>query len=285
MNFFEKFFKKDRSKLDIVYRIGNHELLLPPDHLLPIFQKKHRLYDRFLPHLVGFLNEGGVVVDVGANVGDTTIAMLQNCNNKIVAIEPSEKFFGYLRRNIETLPPFKKDRIESHKIFIGTGNIKGEFFHTNGTAGIKGDNESKSPQFTTLDKLLKFSSVELLKVDTDGYDYDVLLSAKEILKKSEPILFWENQIDSELQRNGYNHLYEVLRSGGYKHVFIFDNFGNLLLENSNFANVKDLNSYVSVMDRNNSTRTFYYTDILAATDKNFNKVKAAVSKYKFDVHK
>ncbi|MEI7464384.1 MAG: hypothetical protein WCJ87_03490 [Burkholderiales bacterium] len=50
-------------------------ILMPKNHRLAEYKKRHRLYDQFLPHLARYLPTGGVVVDIGANVGDTLAAM------------------------------------------------------------------------------------------------------------------------------------------------------------------------------------------------------------------
>ncbi|MFD2834229.1 FkbM family methyltransferase [Gramella sp. AN32] len=276
-------FKTKKINIDSIYQIGSYELRLPHNHPLPGFQKNHRLYDRFLPILVKYLNPEGIIVDVGANIGDTTIAILQNCKNSIFAIEPSAIFFPYLEKNVNKLPLSEKKRISCFKKFIGTGNIKGEFSHGNGTARIKEKINSSSINFTSLAEIVNNqSSIELIKVDTDGYDYDVLISSEEILKQSEPIIFWENQMFEDFQAKGFAELYDRLWDIGYKYIFIFDNFGNLLLELSDFETLKKINSYVSTMDMGDSTRTFFYTDILATTEKNFSKTQLAITNFKKD---
>lgn len=275
--------KAKRVNIDSNYQIGSYILTLPHDHPLPEFQKNNRLYDRFLPILAKYLNPEGIIIDVGANIGDTTIGLLQNCKNSILAIEPSDIYFPYLEENIHKLPESENNRIYCFQKFIGTGNIGGEFSHANGTARIKEKISSRSVNFTSLDDLVDDqTSIELIKVDTDGYDYDVLISSEEILKKSEPLIFWENQIFEDFQAKGFAALYDILLNIGYKYIFIFDNFGNLLLEFSDFETLKKINTYVSTMDRGASTRTFYYTDILAATEKNRSRAQLAVSNFKKD---
>ncbi len=122
--------------------------------------------------------------------------------------------------------------------------------------------------------------VILLKVDTDGFDFDVITSAKKILSDSEPILFWENEISEDFQNKGSNELYRMLTIRGYKHIYIFDNFGNLISEESDFETLKHINSYVYSMDKYGCTRSFHYTNILATTEKNYLTVKNAINEYK-----
>ncbi|WP_197055433.1 FkbM family methyltransferase [Gillisia sp. Hel_I_29] len=275
--------KKGNSQKNIEYSIGKYTVNIPHNHPLPQYQKSNKLYDRFLPVLVKNLNSDKIIIDVGANVGDSTIALIQNCENPIYSIEPSELFYPYLEKNIKKLLYSDKKRVICLNKFIGTGDFNGQLLHSGGSASVTTESCSNVINYETLDGLIQdHSAVELIKVDTDGYDFDVLKSSGNILIKSEPILFWENQMFEEFQIKGFNDLYKILEKIGYKYIYIFDNFGNLIIEESDFITLKKINSYVLSMDRNQSTRTFFYTDILAATERNHSTVKKAMLEYKKD---
>jgi len=274
---------KGNFEEDIKYSIGKYRLNIPNNHPLPQYQKSNRLYDRFLPVLVKYLNSDKIIIDVGANVGDTTIAMIQNCKNPIYSIEPSESFYPYLEKNIKKLISSDKERVKCINKFIGTGDFNGQLLHSEGTASVTTASISNVINYKTLDSIIEDDTdVELIKVDTDGYDFDVLKSSENILFKSEPILYWENQMFEDFQIQGFNDLYKLLQKIGYKYIYIFDNFGNLIIEESDFEILKQINSYVLSMDRNQSTRTFFYTDILASTERNYSTVKKAILEYKKD---
>ncbi len=280
--------KKNANRLDfeydsdIKYLLGNHEIILPNSHALPKYQIQHRLYDRFLPVLAKYLNPEGLVIDVGANVGDSTIAMLDYCKNDFYCIEPSNDFYPYLKLNIKMLPQALSQRLTCFKSFIGSGYVKGELIHQNGTARVQSKDDSSDINYQPLDDLVKKRKkvVSLIKVDTDGFDYDVLLSGQKTILQDKPILFWENQMFEPFQKDGFIRLYEFLIRVGYKHIYVFDNFGNLLLANTDFENLKSINSYVDSIDTLNLSRTIYYTDILASTDESSLIVEWAISEYK-----
>jgi len=225
-----------------------------------------------------------IIIDVGANIGDTTIALIQNCKNPIICIEPSDKFFPYLERNLKRIPHEDRSRVKIIKKFVGTGLISGNLNHKiGGTASLKVTENPISNTHMSLDKLVDdVSNILLLKVDTDGFDFDVISSAEEILSRSEPILFWENEISEEFQYQGFNELYSLLQKKGYKYVYIFDNFGNLITEEVNFTTLKNINSYVYSMKKYNCTRSIHCTDILASTEKNHVLVKKAINEYKME---
>lgn len=275
-------YRKLKTKGKARYRIGKYEIEIPSNFALPDFQKTHKLYDRFLPVLAKHINSNKIIIDVGANIGDTAIVLVQNCVNPIICVEPSDIYFPYLEGNLNRISNEEFSRIKTIKKFIGTGSIVGKLKHTKGgTASLEVSKSSDLNTHVSLDHLIEdISNVILLKVDTDGFDYDVINSAERILSNSQPILFWENEITEDFQYEGFCQLYSLLESKGYTHIFIFDNFGNLITEECNFETLKNINTYIYSMAKHNCTRTVYYTDILATTERNYSIVKKAIAEYR-----
>ena len=260
---------------------------MPPNFALPKFQNSFRLYDRFLPVLAKNIdseNRNKLIIDVGANIGDTVVAMLQNSANPFVCIEPSDYFFSFLEKNLKNISESDSSRVKTIKELVGTGLISGTLDHNDRrTASLKVSDNPNVITHIPLDNLIDDkSNVILLKVDTDGFDYDVIKSGEGILSNSEPILFWENEITEDFQYEGFIELYKLLDSKGYKYVYIFDNYGNLITDFISFETLKNINSYMTSMRKYNCTRTFYYTDILATTEKNLSIVKNAINEYRKD---
>ncbi len=264
------------------YTIGKYRISIPPNHALPTFQKYHKLYDRFLPVLAKHISSEKIIIDVGANIGDTIISLIQNCSNPAICIEPSDLFYSYLVNNLAKIDIADSKRIQMIKKMIGTGNIKGNLEHSKGgTATVLSVNCWDSKTHTPLDSIIdEKNEVVLLKVDTDGFDFDVICSSPKLLANSEPILFWENEISYEFQIKGFNELYFMLEKIGYKYVYIFDNFGNLLINEIGFNSARYINEYLYSMKMYNCTRTFNYIDIMASTDRYHDNVVAAINEYK-----
>ena len=59
--------KNDLNYEQNKYIIEGFDLEIPQNHAIRQFQKKHLLYDRFLPFLCKFMNENIRIVDIGAN--------------------------------------------------------------------------------------------------------------------------------------------------------------------------------------------------------------------------
>ncbi len=273
-------FKKFKSRRQPELRkhtVGGVEILLTPDHQLPRYQSKHALYDRFLPILAGVLpDDGSWIVDVGANVGDTAVALAQNCRNPILSVEGDPEFYSLLQQNIQPL----KGQVTPVQALVGTGSIGGNLIQDGTTARR---NESGNSSTITLDEVLKTHSpgaVSLLKTDTDGYDADILKSAPEMLKASRPLVFWENEFQSKDQLDELESGYSFLASLGYEKIWIFDNFGFPILTGVGFDTLKQINSYVYAMMVMKAPQTIFYTDILAATPENEHLTVRAIAEYR-----
>jgi hypothetical protein len=123
------------------------------------------------------------------------------------------------------------------------------------------------------------ASISLVKVDTDGYDYDVINSANHLLKNKLPILFFECQYDNTNQMKKYKVLIGHLAELGYKNWTVFDNFGALLQRNSGKDGIIDLIDYVWRQNSRQSRRTFCYLDILAGSDLDASLITEAIDSY------
>ncbi len=263
------------------YRIGKYEIFIPENFGLPNFQENCRLYDRFLPVLASFLPENTKIIDVGANIGDTLFSLINECENDILCVEASDVFFEFLKNNIKLLSNPDSIRVKSINEFVGTGRYNGFFEHTHlGTAKLV-DDENFKISFKLLDDLVALkNNISLLKVDTDGFDFDVIMSANQIINESQPILFWENLIENMNQLESYKEFYNWLENNGYEYFCVFDNFGNIVFDSKDYKLLEKLNNYLISMELNLSVRTIYYFDIVACTSKYKNVVDSAIIKYK-----
>jgi tRNA G46 methylase TrmB len=93
-----KIFNRSEAKDEsVLYELGRLLIHLPRYHKLPEYQQRHRQYDRFLPHLIKDLDHDDIVIDVGANCGDTLAGMVsKNPKLHYICIEPDNEFYSYL---------------------------------------------------------------------------------------------------------------------------------------------------------------------------------------------
>jgi FkbM family methyltransferase len=250
---------------------------LGPAQKLAEYYVGFRLYDRFLPVLSRHL-PAGWVVDVGASVGDTAVAIARKCTNPILSVEASGDAYPLLVRNTAGLP------VRCVRAMAGTGRYGGQLVGSGPSAHLsRSDTESSNAE--PLDSLLNKNGIPvdqivLIKTDTEGYDADVMLSAKNALRASEPMLFWENQFHDDVEEQDLHAFYGSIAALGYRHIWIFDNFGNLMLAECSYEALYDINRYIISQERYACTRTMHYTDVLAVTDRHLGRARQAVSEYR-----
>jgi len=230
-------------------KINNLDLEFNDENLVAVYQEKYRLYDRFLPHMAQYLS--GTVVDVGANCGALAVAM--GSNNpalEFICIEPEDKHLLHLHNNIRLI----NNKIQVDKAKIGT-------------------------QFKLLDKVLEdfeVGDIGLLKVDVDGYDWDVLDTYSFSQK---PPIYIEEDFKEPWQYEKYFAMNQRLSNLGYNNIWMFDNFGCLIGFTKDWDMVNTLNSYVGRMKHGKSQVTLYYLDLLICQDADVDKLGPGVISY------
>lgn len=273
----------DTFSQSIKYNINGIVLQLPSDHPLGFFQSKYKRYDKFLPFIVKRLLGGSGVIDVGANCGDTLAAIVPSGPQlSYIAIDPSENFFNYLTENLKTIKQsYPATNIVINKSAVGNDAESYVLSEQRGTAKvIKGVNpDMVTFQKIKLPNLISSLSTEfktrLIKIDTDGFDYDVLNSGLDLIKEHKPILFFECNPESQDQLIGYLDILKKLELLNYRSFYIFDNFGEFILNTPDINHISNLIRYFL----NQSTRTFYYIDILAVVPEDVELAVSAVNEY------
>lgn len=257
---------------DTIYSFGQVKLTLPPGHPLPHYRSEHPLYDRFLERLAEHLPARTLVIDVGANIGDTYLCMVaRNQLIDFICIEPHKEFFAYLEKNSAQacidFPTLNKP--ELIQAFVGAVPIVGSLVSAAGTAQVQEVAEAdETPDYISLSDVLNRQNALdnrpqlVIKSDVDGFDFNVILSLGEWLTKQNLTLYFECQTNTGQQLESFKNCLEQLEQHGFKFDAL-DNFGNLLLKNVNATSVCQVLDYVWRQNSGISTRTIWYLDILA----------------------
>ncbi len=259
-------------ELESRYEVGKYQIKLTENHSLIENEKKHPLYNQLPQFLVEFLQPGTIVIEVGANVGDN-LARMVSSNNKIefIPIEAVEVYYKLLVENIKNMKNSDEVIIKPLYACIASKLEIAGFKISEGTAQAFFDRHSNTKIDTVaLDHLIPrrdFSKIGLLFTDTDGYDYDTIFSASEIIKVSHPIIFFEYTCNTNEMLADYGLLLEFLIKNDYRKFAIFDNFGNIMMSNATKDQIRQLAEYVYLQNINIGTRTIYYLDVLTWTEK------------------
>ena len=106
--------------------------------------------------------KGKEVIDVGANIGDSSIYFADRGATYVIAVEPDKVSYGYAVENIAT-----NGYSTNIKLILGACGSKDMFASENDL------------QFLTLNTLIKkyCTRPKILKVDCEGCEYDFIMSA------------------------------------------------------------------------------------------------------------
>jgi len=214
-------------------RVGEFLLKANKESKLDEYLKAFPNYSINFARLCAFVlrnDDNSLVIDVGANIGDT-VALLRSekVKNKILCIEGNTQYLSLLHENIKQ---FKN--IEVIETFLGNEiiNIKGTISTEQGTAKIIQSDDGLLIPITTLNHIVatkNLRNVRVLKIDTDGFDTLILKGGNNLMISETPILFFE--YDNTLNTSNEKCLPHLLslKKYGYKKVLFYDNYGNFLI--------------------------------------------------------
>lgn len=171
----------------------------PEDNLIGRFLEDGRGWDSFLRVALPILVEEDepVICEDGSNIGASLMQMLAaKPKGRFYAFEPSLRFRPYLLRNVHLAGA--EGRVEVRPWFLGTRRGRGILYVSASSAsGVGADLDPQKRRGTqtvsvrTLDSELGGERVNFLKVDTDGYEFEVLRGAEGILKQCRPAMHFE----------------------------------------------------------------------------------------------
>jgi len=191
-----------------------------------------------------------------------------------VCFEPAERFRTVLVRNIAE-NHWEDVTVESH--LIGSRAETVRLFTNTSTASVAkrhyGEHvflDSSTRRVVTLDDYFSDAErLDLIKTDTDGFDFDVLLGASVVLSRFAPVLYFEFApfLARNVGREG-SHILTFLGNLGYGQFLVFAQAGHLLLRTDDPAEVMKLadeNRYVDLLSASRPEQIEAFPEIARAT--------------------
>ena len=196
-----------------------------------------------------YLKKDDIALDIGANIGHHSIfiSLLVGKNGKIISFEPISEMIKRFEENIKInnieniiLNKFAlSDKSGSYNFYINEDKDIGSSSFINYDNNLKKINvETK-----TLDEL-KIKNIKLIKIDVEGYEYNVLLGGKETILQNKPIIILEYS-PNYYYKNDNSHCVKILK-------FLF-NHGYAVKDLENYINIKEMNieNYLKYLKDNN----------------------------------
>ncbi len=222
-------------------RVNNSEMIVYPSkgaiHTdLFIHKKREPLCTDYLMRS-GVIKKGDIVLDIGANIGYYVLAEARVVGEtgKIYAVEPVASNFKLLQLNV-TLNNLTN--VTSFQYAIGDRNSMTEIFVSNFSnlcavnKSAAGGNiiDVQPVKMMTIDEFVKDKETpNLIRMDVEGYEYEILKGMNRTLKGDVKILMELHAVPKYLSPKKLDEIYGVLEKNNYRAKFVV--FENKIIEN------------------------------------------------------
>jgi FkbM family methyltransferase len=189
-----------------------------------------------------------VLIDVGAHHGDTISEFLKIFMiKKIYAFEPSKQNFEKLIKKTQKIEKCNPVKIKVYQFGLGekndimqlteiTDGVSNTFNNLNMNSkylkkkkfittlfGIKKFVQDKVPtKIIPLKEFIdqeKIDKIDFIKIDTEGFEFNILLGLEKDIKKVQFILF-EHHYDNMIIKNyKFKDIHKLLHDNGFKKIF------------------------------------------------------------------
>jgi hypothetical protein len=149
--------------------------------------------------------------------------------------------------------------------------IKFSIHEKNGTAQILSSENGTLIKQVSLDEIIEsspeFNNANILKIDTDGYDFQILIGAESFIKANKPAVLFE--CDAFSNKNYIEDFFDCISMfirSGYTSFILYDNLGNMMGK----YNIKSEDFYAffsSLISWQKATRIIYFDILFLPTDK------------------
>lgn len=182
-------------------------------------------------------------LDIGANVGNYSKLLIEESNSYIFAFEPLDGAFDNLNKLVIEHP----NRIEAFKLALGDKNVEKNLNFTDEKSEKAtflddisklsfyegASNKKKLVNVVTLDEFMEQKNlfdkeIDLIKIDTEGYELEVLKGSKRLIEINKPKYI---QLEFNIHQLFKNHtMYEFSKYLKKYELFQILPFGNKLLK-------------------------------------------------------
>lgn len=180
-----------------------------------------------------------LIIDVGANVGDVTIAALKSYpNSQVICFEPVDRTRQILANKLknygdritiysEALSNVNETSFINISSFHGANSIEPQSkLHSLVNPHIK-ETEKQKINLVRLDEFARthdFSSVDILKIDVEGHELQVLLGGQDFICSNVDTVIIEVSLmrDPSLQSQSIVDIFSLMREMGFSLINVFD---------------------------------------------------------------
>ena len=145
--------------------------------------------------LESIVEEGMNVIDIGANVGITTVIVAKKIGRrgKLYSFEPTPEYFNILKENVSSNG---LENVKVYELAVTDKAGRAPFYQKGLSSGVVFEEGAKKLEVptTTIDRFLseeKIETINLINMDCEGSELLVLKGAKKTLQKNKVKIFCE----------------------------------------------------------------------------------------------
>jgi FkbM family methyltransferase len=189
---------------------------------------------------------GGIVFDIGANIGNHSMFFSQQVGptGLVISFEPQTVLFQMLCGNVAlnsiTNVMAFNEGVGEKEGYLWLPMINYSVENNFGGISLQTKKTGKQILITALDRFINMNRVDLIKIDVEGMEQEVILGARKFISKFKPFLFVENDRPDKSEA-----LVDLIRSLGYKLYWVI----TPLYNPNNFANDAE-NIFPSIVVKN-----------------------------------
>ncbi len=146
--------------------------------------------------LLSFVNEGGIVVEVGANIGCDTIPLASKVTStgRVFAFEPQRVIYQMLCGNLAINGIWN---VIAERVALGRGPgilhvPPVDYSKTGNFGGVPLSDRGEEPVRVAALDAYKLGRCDLIKIDVEGMELEVLQGAVETIARTRPTIYCEN---------------------------------------------------------------------------------------------
>lgn len=220
-SYIDKFIKHGRIKI-IKYRNQEVRFYLPNikpvkgygDTIQGVILMSDSFYEEALLRKIDqYISTNAVILDIGANIGNHSLYFAKVLGAEVYAFEPVAKTFMILEKNVKINS--LENQIHLYNCAIGESNSNASIasFNPNNLGGtaLKLSDEGDIKVMSLDSNMSDFPKIDFIKIDTEGFEYQVLLGAINLIRRDRPTIF------VEIEPDNYNKIEKLLCSEGFNY--------------------------------------------------------------------
>lgn len=163
-----------------------------------------------------YLNQDSVYLDIGTNIGYHALAIHKYIGCAIQGFEPHPDHFTIAAYNCREKPI----RIYNTALGNTNGTINMKRFDPEvqgnyGEVSVDKSDDGVPVTMIKLDQLEELTRVDLMKIDVEGFEFQVLQGGTETILKHKPVIFYE-----AIEKEAWDPCFKFLRDMGYNQYWV-----------------------------------------------------------------